>query len=102
MTKGRRREHYQWNMDIWGVSGVEAEAELLSAVVSFLKSVGLTANDVGIKVRLQLSNLKLALVVDLILIEIGYQVNSRKVLSAVMSSCGKCTVFQYKLSFKFY
>lgn len=34
MTRGRRREHYQWNMDIWGVDGVEAEAELLSAVVT--------------------------------------------------------------------
>ena len=31
MTRGRRREHYQWNMDIWGVPGVEAEAELLAA-----------------------------------------------------------------------
>ena len=28
MTRGRRREHYQWNMDIWGEPGVEAEAEL--------------------------------------------------------------------------
>ena len=28
MTRGRRREHYQWNMDIWGVAGEEAEAEL--------------------------------------------------------------------------
>ena len=24
MTRGRRREHYQWNMDIIGVPGVEA------------------------------------------------------------------------------
>lgn len=35
MTRGRRREHFQWNMDIWGVSGVQAEAELLSAMVAF-------------------------------------------------------------------
>ena len=32
MTRGRRREHYQWNMDIVGVEGVEAEAELLSLI----------------------------------------------------------------------
>eukprot|EP00607_Mallomonas_marina_P001793 CAMPEP_0182439044 /NCGR_PEP_ID=MMETSP1167-20130531/86182_1 /TAXON_ID=2988 /ORGANISM="Mallomonas Sp, Strain CCMP3275" /LENGTH=433 /DNA_ID=CAMNT_0024632629 /DNA_START=286 /DNA_END=1587 /DNA_ORIENTATION=- len=51
MTRGRRREHYQWNMDIWGVEGVEAEAELLSSVVSFLSSTGLSARDVGIKVN---------------------------------------------------
>ncbi|KAM3577810.1 hypothetical protein VYU27_000353 [Nannochloropsis oceanica] len=51
MTRGRRREHYQWNMDVWGISGVEAEAELLAAIVSFFARVGLTANDVGIKVN---------------------------------------------------
>ena len=49
MTRGRRREHYQWNMDIVGADGVEAEAELLAAVVQFFQSVGLTAADVGIK-----------------------------------------------------
>mmetsp|Transcript_39667 Transcript_39667/g.69705 ORF Transcript_39667/g.69705 Transcript_39667/m.69705 type:complete len:442 (+) Transcript_39667:277-1602(+) len=51
MTRGRRREHYQWNMDVWGVSGIEAEAELLSAMVTFFKKVGLTSEDVGIKVN---------------------------------------------------
>lgn len=51
MTRGRRREHYQWNMDIWGVAGVEAEAELLAAVVTFFDRVGLGPQDVGIKVR---------------------------------------------------
>jgi len=44
------REHYQWNMDIWGISGVEAEAELLSAVVATFRSMGFTSKDVGIKV----------------------------------------------------
>ena len=50
MTRGRRREHYQWNMDIVGVSGVEAEAELLAAITTFFKRVGVTSADVGIKV----------------------------------------------------
>ena len=54
MTRGRRREHFQWNMDIWGVSGVEAEAELLSAMVTFFQNVGLTSDDVGIKVNSRL------------------------------------------------
>merc|ERR1719298_13517 len=35
MTRGRRREHYQWNLDVWGVDGVAAEAELLAAAVGF-------------------------------------------------------------------
>jgi len=49
MTRGRRREHYQWNLDVWGVEGLTAEVELLSAAVSFMTSVGLTSADVGIK-----------------------------------------------------
>lgn len=44
-------EHYQWNMDIFGISGVEAEAELLSAIVSSFQTMGITEHDVGIKVR---------------------------------------------------
>ena len=51
MTRGRRREHYQWNMDIWGVDGIQAEAELLSAMVTFFRNVGLSSDDVGIKVN---------------------------------------------------
>lgn len=51
MTRGRRREHFQWNMDVWGISGEEADAELLSAMVTFFKMVGLTSEDVGIKVN---------------------------------------------------
>jgi histidyl-tRNA synthetase len=54
MTRGRRREHYQWNMDIWGVGGVQTEAELLSAMVNFFEKVGLTSEDVGIKVNSRL------------------------------------------------
>lgn len=46
MTRGRRREHYQWNMDIVGVEGVEAEAELLAAITSFFARLGITSSDV--------------------------------------------------------
>lgn len=51
MTRGRRREHYQWNMDIVGVAGVAAEAELLAAVTAFFERVGVGASDVKIKVN---------------------------------------------------
>ena len=54
MTRGRRREHYQWNMDIWGVASVRAEVELIAAMVEFLSTVGLTADDVGISVNSRL------------------------------------------------
>mmetsp|Transcript_7880 Transcript_7880/g.29189 ORF Transcript_7880/g.29189 Transcript_7880/m.29189 type:complete len:492 (+) Transcript_7880:393-1868(+) len=50
MTRGRRREHYQWNMDIVGVAEVTAEAELLAAVVHFFRSVGIDCDKVGFKV----------------------------------------------------
>ena len=50
MTRGRKREHYQWNMDIFGIKGVEAEAELLSSLVSFFTKVGLSSKDVGIRI----------------------------------------------------
>jgi histidyl-tRNA synthetase len=49
--RGRKREHYQWNMDIVGVDHVHAEVELLAAACCFLERVGLSSKDVGIKVN---------------------------------------------------
>jgi len=49
VTKGRKREHYQWNMDIWGIKHVTAEAELISSLVSFFQNVGLTSNQIEIR-----------------------------------------------------
>lgn len=51
MTRGRRREHYQWNMDIWGEPGVEAEAELLSAMVTAFDGLGLARDKVHIRLN---------------------------------------------------
>eukprot|EP01126_Amoeba_proteus_P061008 TRINITY_DN8141_c0_g4_i9.p1 TRINITY_DN8141_c0_g4~~TRINITY_DN8141_c0_g4_i9.p1 ORF type:complete len:410 (-),score=93.92 TRINITY_DN8141_c0_g4_i9:287-1438(-) len=51
ICRGRNREHYQWNMDILGVEDVAAEAELLSAIVTFFKRVGITSKEVGIKIN---------------------------------------------------
>ncbi|KAF7804424.1 histidine--tRNA ligase, chloroplastic/mitochondrial isoform X1 [Senna tora] len=50
MTRGRRREHYQWNMDIIGVPEVMAEAELISSIVTLFKRLGITESDVGFRV----------------------------------------------------
>jgi len=41
MTKGRKREHYQWNVDIIGEESVHAEAEVLSAAIKALITAGL-------------------------------------------------------------
>ena len=40
----------QWNLDVIGVPGVEAEAELLAAMITFFQRVGLGPQDVGLKV----------------------------------------------------
>ena len=62
--RGRGREHYQWNVDIWGAEGVEADAELISVLTHFFQSVGLGAEDLVIRV------------------------SSRKVLEEVLGSLG--------------
>ena len=49
IQRGRRREHFQWNVDIFGISDVAAEAELLCLVTALLSRLGLTAEDVEIR-----------------------------------------------------
>lgn len=51
MTRGRRREHYQWNMDIWGEPGIDAEAELLSAMVTAFDALGLARGKIEIRLN---------------------------------------------------
>ncbi len=50
MTKGRKREHYQWNMDIIGETSVLAEAEVIGAAVDALRRMGLTTADFKVHV----------------------------------------------------
>lgn len=64
ITRGRRREHYQWNMDVVGVKSITAEVELVCACCAAMEQLGLTAADVGIKI------------------------NSRKVLQTVVGQAG--------------
>jgi len=49
MTRGRKREHYQWNMDIIGEESVSAEAELLAAVALALRTMGMP--DTGYRIH---------------------------------------------------
>ena len=51
MTRGRTREHYQWNMDIWGEPGVSAEAELISAIFTLVGQLELPPNAVEVRVN---------------------------------------------------
>ncbi len=43
MTRGRKREHYQWNLDIIGEPTVAAEAEVIATAANAMRSLGLDA-----------------------------------------------------------
>ena len=49
MTRGRRREHYQWNVEILGEPDVSAEAELIAAVFALIDRIGLSRDDVKLR-----------------------------------------------------
>lgn len=44
--KGRSREFYQWNLDLIGLDSPQADAEIITILVHFLESLGLTSRDV--------------------------------------------------------
>jgi len=48
MTKGRRREHFQWNADIIGQADIVAEAEILMLVISSCESMGLSSKEIRV------------------------------------------------------
>lgn len=49
--KGRTREFFQWNIDLIGDKTPEADAELAAIAATFLKSVGLKANETQVLVN---------------------------------------------------
>ena len=49
--KGRTREFYQWDIDLLGVESPEADAEIIAIAAEFLKAVGITPNQVVIKIN---------------------------------------------------
>ena len=51
MTRGRKREHYQWNMDIIGEESVSAEIEILAAAAAGLKAMGMPDGAYQIRVN---------------------------------------------------
>jgi len=48
--RGRLREHFQWNVDIIGESGVGADIEVLAIALDGLRELGLTENDIVARV----------------------------------------------------
>ena len=51
MSRGRKREHYQWNLDIVGEPSVLAEAEVVATAVCALGRLGLKPADVCVHVN---------------------------------------------------
>ena len=49
-TRGRKREHYQWNVDNFGGPKIKTESEIIAMIVRFFRSVNLTSEDVVIKI----------------------------------------------------
>jgi histidyl-tRNA synthetase len=50
MTKGRKREHYQWNIDIIGEDSILAEVEVIGAACDALRRMGLSPADFKVHV----------------------------------------------------
>jgi len=48
--KGRLREFFQWNVDIIGTEDVLADAEMIFCALDYLQEVGLTPNDIVVKI----------------------------------------------------
>ena len=62
--RGRLREFFQWNIDIIGVDDVLADAEVIFCALDYLQEVGLTPDDIVVKI------------------------SSRKMLTAILLSLG--------------
>jgi histidyl-tRNA synthetase len=50
MQKGRLREFFQLNMDILGIQGPSADAELIAAVVDMMRDLGFTSDDFSVRI----------------------------------------------------
>jgi histidyl-tRNA synthetase len=50
MQKGRLREFYQLNMDILGVETIDADAELIAAVIGMMTDLGFVATDFKVRI----------------------------------------------------
>jgi len=80
--KGRLREFFQWNIDIIGVDNVLADAEVIFTTVDYLREVGLTPNDIVVKI----SSRKM---LSTVLQEIGVPQESLDTLYAVLDKKNK-------------
>jgi histidyl-tRNA synthetase len=50
-SKGRTREFFQWNLDLIGVDNPETDAEIITILATFFKTLGLKPSDVNIQIN---------------------------------------------------
>jgi histidyl-tRNA synthetase len=50
MQKGRTREFFQLNMDILGIQGIQADAELIAAAIDMMRDLGFTQDDFSVRI----------------------------------------------------
>lgn len=80
--KGRLREFFQWNIDIIGVDDVLADAEVIFTSLDYLQEVGLTADDIVVRIS---SREMLAAVLQ----SIGFAENELEPLYAILDKRNK-------------
>ncbi len=73
--RGRKREFYQWNIDILGVETMDADAEILAVSIALLESLGLQKGEFVVRLsnRYYLEDLLKRLGIDLSLKEGVYR-----------------------------
>lgn len=50
IKRGRKREHYQWNADIFGAPKIISEIEIFMMIITFFQRIGLTSDNVVLKI----------------------------------------------------
>jgi len=81
-TRGRKREHYQWNLDIIGEDTIAAEVEIIATAVNAMKQLKLTEDHYRIRFSSR------ALLADLLL-SLGIDSSHHAATFLALDKCGK-------------
>jgi histidyl-tRNA synthetase len=84
MTRGRKREHFQWNLDVVGQPAAVAEVEVISALITALQAMGLRPEHV----RLHLNDRRL---LGAVLNDVGVPAEEHLPVMVVMDKRDKIT-----------
>jgi histidyl-tRNA synthetase len=89
--KGRLREHWQLNVDLLGVSGIEADAEIIAIAHGTLRSLGADERDFEIRV----SDRR---ILETIYDNVGIAQEERAAITRILDKRGKVENFQELLA----